>query len=258
MRAPIDETSYVSTDLTTKHTTFNNILFNIPVDLTTASFLPPGYNYIPVSVSNSSSVSFYKCVFNMQTTATSAIISNILYPTDINEQLITTSDGLKAWYGANAIPLDKKSSLRYRIRQQLIPNINSRSAYSGRQFDGAASDELVALGLLKQMVSPESFKKYLKHGFVTVQGPSGLTYQIQRQRHQVVVWKYGKQVARLCVYLKDKVPPTDDVVAKILICQYDEIDIWRRANITWMNALEEFKRLNSKSIEEKHIISIAA
>jgi len=256
---PIDGTSSVSTDLTTSHTSFNKILFNAPVDLTTSSFLPPGYNYIPVSITDSSSVSFYKCMFNMQTNAGTAIsTSNIIYPTDVNGQLITTSDGLRAWYGNNAIPFDKKSSLRYRIRQQLTSHISGRSAHTGRQFDGASSDELMALNLLKQMVDQESFKKYLKHGFVTVQGPSGLLYQIRRQQHQVIVWKNGKQIARLCVYLKDKVPPTDDVVAKILICRYDEIDIWRRANISWMDALEEFKRLNSKSIEEGHIIRIAA
>ncbi|MHA2280075.1 MAG: hypothetical protein ACXAC5_04260 [Promethearchaeota archaeon] len=100
------------------------------------------------------------------------------------------------------------------------------------------------------MVDAEVFKKYLKYGFVTVQGPSGLTYQIQRRSHMVKVWRMGKLLCELCVYLEDSsIPPTDEVVAKMLICECDEIDIWKRANIRWRDALKEFKRLTSKSID---------
>jgi hypothetical protein len=104
----------------------------------------------------------------------------------------------------------------------------------GAKFDDAKPNELVALQLLKSMVSRDVFKKYLKHGFITVDGPSGLTYQVQRKSHNVRVWKKGMVVSTLCIYVKDQhIPPTDDVVAKMLMCLYSEKDIWNGANITW-------------------------
>jgi hypothetical protein len=152
-------------------------------------------------------------------------------------------------------PLTKQEKIKDKFKKQLAPTIISRSENKGRQFAGVEPQELVALQLLKQMVSDEQFKRYLKHGFVAVEGPSGLVYQIARKSHSIHVWKNGQQIASLCVYLKN-VPPTDDVVAKILICECDEIDIWRRANISWTQAITTLKILTKATIKEEDLHNI--
>lgn len=110
-----------------------------------------------------------------------------------------------------------------------------RSFFKDAQFASANPSELVALQLLRQMVDADVFRKYLRHGFVTVRGPSGMVYQIGRDYHErVIVRNRGQKIASLCVHLKDsKIPLTDAVVAKMLIVECDEPDIWKRANVTW-------------------------
>jgi hypothetical protein len=109
-----------------------------------------------------------------------------------------------------------------------------RRARGNADWSKVPPNEILALQLLRKMVPQDVFRKYLKYGFVTVQGPSGLTYQIQRKSHIIKVWDQGKTLCTLCVYLKDKtIPPTDEVVAKMIIAECDEPDIWKRANVSW-------------------------
>lgn len=123
------------------------------------------------------------------------------------------------------------SGVVYREHQQ----IRGRRARTGQLFASVSPEEIVALQLLRKMVPTDVFRRYLKDGFVTVPGPSGLVYQIFRDTHQgVQVWDKGQKAAYLCVHMKDKsIPPTDEVVAKMLIVELDEPDIWKRANATW-------------------------
>ncbi|APU88918.1 hypothetical protein Rctr197k_112 [Virus Rctr197k] len=111
----------------------------------------------------------------------------------------------------------------------------ARAQDRDREWSNAAPEELVALSLLRKMVEPAAFRRYLKDHFVNVRGPSGLVYQIARGRSHIKVWEKGDVVAELCVHLKDwyDKPPTDEVVAKMLIAELDEPDIWRRANVYW-------------------------
>jgi hypothetical protein len=139
------------------------------------------------------------------------------------------------------------------------PYIKSRANLESAIFDDAKPEELVALQLLKSMVKSDVFRKYLKYGFVTVQGSSGLTYQIQRKSHFIKVWNMGKLLCTLCVYIQDQsIPPTDDVVAKMLICECDEIDIWRRANINWYSIVGDLRAITPKLIENKDLQILAA
>lgn len=153
----------------------------------------------------------------------------------------------------------KRRQFRDAIKQKMAPAIinhlgdRPRSLAPGADFGDASKNEIVALHLLRSMVDADVFKKYLKHGFITIKGPSGLTYQIQRKSHIVKVWNNGTLLSTLCVYVDNTygIPPTDDVVAKMLICQNDETGIWRRANIGWRQAADEFTRL--KDISEEHL-----
>lgn len=165
--------------------------------------------------------------------------------------------------------VDKKQKLKDQIHKQLSPalvNHHGKSIRANRvNFGNAGGNEIVALTLLKQMVSEDVFKKYLKYGFVTVRGESGLYYQVQRKSHIINVWHNGKMISTLCVYLQDQsIPPTDEVVAKMLICECDEVDIWRRANIggIW-NAnktpiQKQIIKLKSSTIQTKDLKNLAA
>ena len=151
------------------------------------------------------------------------------------------------WNGTIWVP-DKRQVLKDKIRNQLNPKILNHHGMPARatkvNFNNSKENELVALNLLRQMVLPEVFKKYLKYGFVIVQGPSGLTYQVTRKSHIIGVWESGHKLATLCVYLKDhNIPPTDEVIAKMLICECDEQDIWKRANVFWQ-AIQKAKDSN--------------
>jgi len=112
--------------------------------------------------------------------------------------------------------------------------VSIRSYHRDRQFDSVTAAEMLALQLLRKMVGQDEFRRYLKHGFILARGASGLAYQIDR-RNRIVVWECGEKLASLCVHLKHdlKTPPTDEVVAKLLIVECDEADIWKRSNVSW-------------------------
>ena len=125
-------------------------------------------------------------------------------------------------------PPTKGELLRHRVKRQLAP------AHIGRakpDFSGAQENELVALQLLRSMIGSDAFRRYLRDGFIMVEGKSGKRYQVGRRDHLIGVWdNRGQKLGSLCVYIRDqKIPPTDEVVAKMLIIECDEPDIWRRA-----------------------------
>jgi hypothetical protein len=146
---------------------------------------------------------------------------------------IRTGTNLDEWALITPGEPSARDRLQSRIRQQLRPRHNVRGG-DRACFANASPAELVALQLLRKMVKPDVFKHYLKYGFVVVRGPSGLEYQVQRKSHIIRVRDRGREIASLCVYVQDpKIPPTDDVVAKLIIIELDEQDIWKRANVGW-------------------------
>ncbi len=138
------------------------------------------------------------------------------------------------WRGGIFIP-DPKRVARDQIRKQLRPDILNHRGVVARtcrvSFKDARQNELLALQLLRSMVEHDDFKRYLKNGFINVRGDSGLVYQIRRGQHVINVWDNGVLIAGLCVYTPD-VPPTDDVISRMLIIECDEPDIWRRARVS--------------------------
>lgn len=193
--------------------------------------------------------------YTTTTNYSSATDTCIIYPTNWDNNI-----------ASNVFPTQKETQRQAfirRLKNQRTPAIINHRGYparskdSQRRFADAKPEELVALQLLRRMVSKDVFKKYLKHGFVTIQGPSGLVYQIRRGFNHIKVWKQGQLVCELCVQLRDRIPPTDEVIAKMVIAECDEIDIWRRANIYWMDAVSKFKRLTRKTIEERHLRLVA-
>lgn len=136
----------------------------------------------------------------------------------------------------------------------------SRSQASGADFQNVPLGEVVALHLLRKMISQDAFRNYLRRGIVSVTGPSGLVYAVVRRSHLVEVYRKGKLLSTLCVYLKDKtMPPTDEVVAKMIIIECNEHDIWRRANINWKGVPSDMRvNVNRNNFKEDHLVQLAA
>lgn len=122
-----------------------------------------------------------------------------------------------------------------KLRRVPVSNHRTRDIARAERhsMEDAAPQELVALGLLRQMVSAEDFREYLRRGVLSVRGGvSGWTYAVSR-RGNIDVFARGDRLASLCVHLKHeaRTPPTDEVIAKMLMVELDEADLWKRSNV---------------------------
>lgn len=162
---------------------------------------------------------------------------------------------IKKWAQARRTPeeiaaaerLAKRRVLQAQSRFDIVRELGHTPRTVGRSadFTNVDQNEIVALQLLRRMVPYDEFKKYLKSGILSTQGPSGLVYKIVRRSHLIHVFDHGQEICTLCVYIRDhKIPPTDEVVAKKLIAECDEPDIWARANIGWKDVNAAY--LNTK------------
>lgn len=136
--------------------------------------------------------------------------------------------------------LDKKTKLVNKIKNQLIEHVDKkwnhpiRALGAGASFEGTSESELTALNLLKKLVDPREWKRYLSYGFLMTRGPSNLRYQIVRKNHHVKVYSaFGKFLAELCanVSYKFNTPPTDNVITKKIMIETDELFFWKKANV---------------------------
>lgn len=92
--------------------------------------------------------------------------------------------------------------------------------------------EQTALEALREMLTEEEFRRYLKTGFLNIISSSGKIYQVPRSNRHVVVWERGKKVAEICSYITDKrIPPTDRVLAFKTIIETDEREMYRLGNV---------------------------
>jgi hypothetical protein len=169
-------------------------------------------------------------------------IHNSVFNTDITTSTVTWQQYGTKFFLSDDLFVEETPAqkIRRKLRGQWKRNLAEelghlpRAALGPANFKNVQHNELVALGLLKSMVTTDVWRKYLKYGFVTVQGQSGLTYKIVRSSAIITVLNRGQKMGTLCVYLNDRsIPPTDAIVAKMLICECDERDIWMRANVRW-------------------------
>ena len=82
--------------------------------------------------------------------------------------------------------------------------------------------EMRARETLRRVIGDAKFRNFLKTGFVTVRGPSGLTYQIFPGHGITNVFDCGKPVERLCVVLRGNFPPTDSLITRFLMLLNNE------------------------------------
>lgn len=180
-------------------------------------------------------------------TAATAASTRRVYQSAIQRQL---ESWIFQWSGSNNVVPNlysdqtRKAHRRAALRAQHTPMVALRNHRGGfaradqHSLEDISKQELVALGLLRQMVSAEDFREYLKRGVLSVRGgQSGWVYAVARYGH-IAVYSRGDRIAELCVHLKHqaKTPPTDEVVAKLLMVELDEADLWKRSNVHYSRA----------------------
>lgn len=114
------------------------------------------------------------------------------------------------------------------VRDVRIPPDGRRS----QSWRPSSDVEKAALESLREMISEEEFRKYLKRGFISVRGRSGKDYQIFRDRWHAKVRMRGRVVAEVCSRIKDDhVPMTDNVIAFKTMIEADEAEFERAGNV---------------------------
>ena len=138
--------------------------------------------------------------------------------------VVSNGDNCTSWY-INWFN-DKKSLFRDKIRMQLLPSVvNKRCGIEVR--DGA---ELRARALLREMISPREYFKYLKTGFLTVFGRSGMVYRVSGLYKKIRCYvrnNSGKYEAfeDLCIVFNgefNNLPYTDWVIMRKVLIENDE------------------------------------
>jgi hypothetical protein len=118
------------------------------------------------------------------------------------------------------VPLSQKYAKQARIRSNLSPIVKSRASSIDKAF---LDREHLALETLRELISEEEYRRYLKYGFVIITGASGDQYQIFRDRSHTKVWRKGQLVEEVCLRLSDdKIPSTDKVLTLKTMIEADE------------------------------------
>jgi len=86
-----------------------------------------------------------------------------------------------------------------------------------------------ALHSLRDMLSEQDYRKFLKRGHIEVPGKRS-TY-IVRKHGKISVLKQNKEIARLCVHTTKGLPPVDHVLSMKQLIELDEQEIWKRSNV---------------------------
>lgn len=150
----------------------------------------------------------------------------------ITARVVTAPSSMKidqnVWFDLCSEPRDLKEVIRTTMKANLAILVKP-GRNDGWRRDGGET-EAVALDTLREMITEEEFRRYIKYGFVAVRGRSGNVYQIFRNKHHTKVWKGNKVVEEVCVRIRyeARVPPTDNVIAFMAMVQADE-DAFRKA-----------------------------
>jgi len=141
----------------------------------------------------------------------------------VKARVLTVPSGMTVpmdvWFNSSINASTVQDLVRSTVRANLCVLKYNRSCYDGV----ISSSEAVAMDTLREMISENQYQRYLKYGFVSVQGRSGDVFLVSRHCHTKVL-RGGKIVEEVCLYLKGDVatPPTDGVIARLVMIQADE------------------------------------
>jgi len=136
-----------------------------------------------------------------------------------------------SWYykwdqGCTIVRSDPKRRLREILQSRQAPLV-----ISSRKSMPHPSDirEQRARETLRRVLGDDKFRRFIRHGFVSVKAKSGLVYQIFPAHGITNVYREGEKVERLCVVLRGDFPPTDSLIMRYLLILNDERDFRKHA-----------------------------
>lgn len=164
----------------------------------------------------------------------------------ITARVITADSSIKidgeTWFDlcdadGNPSPRNLKDVVRNTVKSNLTILMQEKNR---TEHFNISETEQKALETLREMVTEEEFKKYLRYGFVPVKGKSGDTYQVFRNQAHTKVWRGGQVIEEICVriHYAIKAPPTDNVIAFMTMISADE---------------DEFKKMGNRYIMKKAV-----
>jgi hypothetical protein len=139
--------------------------------------------------------------------------------------------------------------MRSRIRSQLACKFNTKHLNIVKE----TTPEAKARGLLREMIGDKAFLQYVKKGFITVRGRTGLMYKVSPSG----IWSYAPKpdgkydhFEYICIVFKQHgIPPTDAVIMRKLLIEHDEFGLRKAANVS---------KRNSSSIFRQEAVAVAA
>jgi len=107
-----------------------------------------------------------------------------------------------------------KEVQRIAKRREIRKNLYVPVKYRVTSYSKVPENEQIAMDTLRESITEEEFRKYIKFGFILVKGQEGKTYQVFKNRSHTKVWKNDKVIEEICIHIKDyNIPPTDSVIA---------------------------------------------
>ncbi len=129
------------------------------------------------------------------------------------------------------VEIEIKNPQHYRIQTNLLIKVRTRAP----EVQTFPKNEWIAIETLREMITEQEYRRYIKYGFILVQGASGKIYQIFREDRHIKVWVKGEVVEELCVYIKDtKIPKTDKLIAFKTMIEVNEQEIRNYSNVYQM------------------------
>ncbi len=138
------------------------------------------------------------------------------------------------WYNPYETMLEE-GGRKYEKQKKLKSNLTIIIKSRAQPISNAPLNERVAIDTLREMITEEDFRKYVKYGFILVH-VKNLTYQIFRKDRHTKVWYKGKVIREVCVRLKSStnVPPTDNVIAFKVMVETDPESFEQLGNVYHM------------------------
>jgi hypothetical protein len=108
----------------------------------------------------------------------------------------------------------ERDTLGDMIRSTVKANLCILTKSRSDKFGQISESEKTTLETLRDMITEQEFRHYLRYGFLAVRGSSGRMYQVFRNQPHTKVWYQGKVVEEVCVRIRDRnVPSTDNIIA---------------------------------------------
>jgi hypothetical protein len=145
----------------------------------------------------------------------------------IKANILTTTDILDT---SLDIWIEPPNSSRI-IKNAIQANLTIKTITRCDLLKDISEPEKIAMQTLREMITEQEFRHYLKYNFIIVKSSSGLIYQIFRNKSHTKVFKNGTLIEEICVRLQGNVPPTDNVIAFKTMIEANEQEFKALGNV---------------------------